>query len=99
MKLSVTSWPPLSVQYSCSNVITACHFSASSMDRVAGVVAEWFSPHERLIFQSVSKNTSLQLECPSAKCGILSRRRKLLMGISTSAEWHHAGQPHSLMMS
>ena len=36
--------------------------AASSMDRVAGMVAEWFSLHERLIFQSVSKNISLQLE-------------------------------------
>ena len=34
----------------------------SSGDRVAGMVAEWFSMHERLIFQSVSKNISLQLE-------------------------------------
>ena len=35
---------------------------ASSMDRVAGMVADWFSLHERLIFQSVSKNISFQLE-------------------------------------
>ena len=34
----------------------------SSMDRVADMVAEWFSLHERRIFQSVSKNTSRQLE-------------------------------------
>ena len=33
----------------------------SSMDRVDGMVAEWFSLDERLIFQSVSKNISLQL--------------------------------------
>ena len=33
----------------------------SSMDRVDGTVAEWFSLDERLIFQSVSKNISLQL--------------------------------------
>ena len=32
------------------------------MDRVAGMLAEWFSLHERLISQSVSKNISLQLE-------------------------------------
>ena len=35
---------------------------ASGVGRVAGMVAEWFSLHERLIFQSVSKNISLQLE-------------------------------------
>ena len=35
---------------------------ASGMDRVAGMVADWFSLHERLIFQSVSKKISLQLE-------------------------------------
>ena len=35
----------------------------SSGDRVASMVAEWFSMHERLIiFQSVSKNMSLRLE-------------------------------------
>ena len=34
---------------------------ASGMDRVAGM-AEWFSLRERFIFQSVSKNISLQLE-------------------------------------
>ena len=32
------------------------------MDHVGGMVAEWFSLHERLIFQSVSKNIPLQLE-------------------------------------
>ena len=32
------------------------------MDRVASMVAGWFSLHERLIFQSVSKNVSFQLE-------------------------------------
>ena len=32
------------------------------MDRVAGMVADWFSLHERLIGQSISKNISLQLE-------------------------------------
>ena len=32
------------------------------MDRVAGMVPAWFSLHERLIFQPVSKNISLQLE-------------------------------------
>ena len=32
------------------------------MDRVGGMVADWFSLRERLIFQSVSKNISLQLE-------------------------------------
>ena len=32
------------------------------MHHVAGMVVGWFSLHERLIFQSVSKNTSLQLE-------------------------------------
>ena len=50
------------------------------MDRVAGMVADWFSLHERLIFQSVSKNISLQLEgSSSAKCGILS---KLTVGLT-----------------
>ena len=35
---------------------------ASSMDRVGGMVAEWFSMYKRLIFRSVSNNVSLQLE-------------------------------------
>ena len=35
---------------------------ASGMDRVAVMVADWFSLHEQLIFHSVSKNISLQLE-------------------------------------
>ena len=35
---------------------------ASDLDLVAGVVADGFSLLERLIFQSVSKNISLQLE-------------------------------------
>ena len=35
---------------------------ASGMDRVAGLVADWFSLRERLIFQSVFKNISLRLE-------------------------------------
>ena len=35
----------------------------SSVDRVVGMVAEWFSLHERLItLQSVSKNISLQFK-------------------------------------
>ena len=35
---------------------------ASSVDRVAGLVAGWLSLHERLTFRSVSRNISLQLE-------------------------------------
>ena len=35
---------------------------AASMVGVAGMVAEWLSLDERLIFQSVSQDTSLQLE-------------------------------------
>ena len=48
--------------------------SASSMHHVAGMVAGGFSLHERLIFQSVSKNISLQLEGGGSrtKCGIQS---------------------------
>ena len=61
MKLSDTSWPPLAVQCVCSSVLLHTTFSPS-MDRVAGMLAEWFSLHERLISQSVSKNISLQLE-------------------------------------
>ena len=44
---------------------------ASTRDRVTGVVAEWFSLHERLIFQTVSKNISWR-RSSSAKCGVLS---------------------------
>ena len=32
------------------------------MDRVAGMVADWYSLRARLIFQSGSKNISLQVE-------------------------------------
>ena len=35
---------------------------ASDLDRVAGMVADGFSLHEHVIFQSVSNNISLQLE-------------------------------------
>ena len=62
MRLFVTSWLPLAVQCLCSVVSIACHPLASSMDSVANLVAECLALDERLIFQSVSKNISLQLE-------------------------------------
>ena len=64
VRLSVTSsCPPLAVQWLCSNVFLAHQCKPHRVNRVAGLVAEGFSMHERLIiFQSVSKNISLQLE-------------------------------------
>ena len=62
LRLSVMSRRPVAAQCSCSNVFIAYRFQASGMDRVAGMVAECFSLHERLVFQCVSKNISLQLE-------------------------------------
>ena len=41
----------------------------SSGVRVARMVAEWFSLHERLIFQSASKNISLELK-EELKCEV-----------------------------
>ena len=45
----------------CPNVVIAYQFEPLRGDRVAGMVAEWFSHYERRIFQSAT-NTSLQLE-------------------------------------
>ena len=69
--LSVTSWSPLAAQCSCSNVFIYIALPASGMDRVAGMVAEWFSLHERLIFHSVSLHFSSK-KSSSVKFGILS---------------------------
>ena len=55
--------------YKPSDVVVAT-ISASSMHHVAGMVAGWFSLHQRLSFQSVSKNISLQVgEDLAPKCG------------------------------
>ena len=62
VRRSVTSWPPLAVQCLCSNVFIAYQFKPDLWIRVASLVAEWFSLHERLIFQCVSKNISPQLK-------------------------------------
>ena len=60
-KLSGTSWPPLCAVFVFNRVYYIPH-PASGMDRVAGMVADWLSLHERLIGQSGSKNISLRVE-------------------------------------
>ena len=98
-KPSVKSWPPLAVQWLCSNVFCCIRVQASSVDRVAVLVAEWFSLHERLIIQPVSEHFSSAQRETQARSAVKHRSPKKLRascslqnkptGPATSPYSHH----------
>ena len=69
VRLSVTSWPPLAVQWLCSNVFLAHQCKPRRVNRVAGLVAEGFSMHERLISPSQRTFRFSLKRSSCAKCG------------------------------